>query len=216
MHHHLKTKIIWFGVGKCYQDHWKKIPILVYIILGWWWWPRHMCGQWAPVYQIQIPPDSPVLTTTTILYNLSASAPWHDQVFSVLLSVYRNDGTAWICDGVCWSSKLWWEELILVTITISSQLLQASTIVDKSQVRISKKMMFLLKMVWFLRNLDRNCVRILDQFYFTSRSIFATVLSPVCLISQSVRLLPRWERINVVFLIRTRECYLRLHWAWAG
>ena len=34
MHHHLKTKIIWFGVGKCYQDHWKKIPILVYIILG--------------------------------------------------------------------------------------------------------------------------------------------------------------------------------------
>ena len=33
MHHHLKTKIIWFGVGKCYQDHWKKIPILVYIIL---------------------------------------------------------------------------------------------------------------------------------------------------------------------------------------
>ena len=33
MHHHLKTKIIWFGVNKCYQDHWKKIPILVYIIL---------------------------------------------------------------------------------------------------------------------------------------------------------------------------------------
>ena len=33
MHHHLKTKIIWFGVGKCYQDHWKKIPILVHIIL---------------------------------------------------------------------------------------------------------------------------------------------------------------------------------------
>ena len=33
MHLHFKTKIIWFGVGKCYQDHWKKIPILVYIIL---------------------------------------------------------------------------------------------------------------------------------------------------------------------------------------
>ena len=28
-----KTNIIWFGVGKCFQDHWKKIPILVYIIL---------------------------------------------------------------------------------------------------------------------------------------------------------------------------------------
>ena len=28
-----KTKFIWFGVGKCFQDHWKKIPILVYIIL---------------------------------------------------------------------------------------------------------------------------------------------------------------------------------------
>ena len=28
-----KTNVIWFGVGKCFQDHWKKIPILVYIIL---------------------------------------------------------------------------------------------------------------------------------------------------------------------------------------
>ena len=206
--------LMWKGAGTWDMCPWVTGGVTAIRVV---WWPRHMCGQWGPVYQIQIPPDSPVLTTTTILYNLSASAPWHDQVFSVLLSVYRNDGTAWICDGVCWSSKLWWEELILVTITISSQLLQASTIVDKSQVRISQEMMFLLKMVWFLKNLDRKCVRILDQFYFTSRSIFATVLSPVCLISQSVavELLPSWERINVVFLIRTRECYLRLHRAWA-
>ena len=28
-----RTNVIWFGVGKCFQDHWKKIPILVYIIL---------------------------------------------------------------------------------------------------------------------------------------------------------------------------------------
>ena len=29
-----KINIIWFGESKCFQDHWKKIPILVYIILG--------------------------------------------------------------------------------------------------------------------------------------------------------------------------------------
>ena len=29
-----KTNVIWFGEGKYIQDHWKKIPILVYIILG--------------------------------------------------------------------------------------------------------------------------------------------------------------------------------------
>ena len=29
-----KTNVIWFGVDKCFQDHWKKNPILVYIILS--------------------------------------------------------------------------------------------------------------------------------------------------------------------------------------
>ena len=29
-----KTNDIWFGVCKCFQDHWKKILILVYIILA--------------------------------------------------------------------------------------------------------------------------------------------------------------------------------------
>ena len=38
---------------------------------------------------------------------------------------------------------------------------------------------------------------------------------PHLTICAAVELLPSWERINVVFLIRTRECYLRLHRAWA-